>query len=483
MKDWASYLREKASDDVWGAIALDCYAKCEGQHPGESPGNFLDWLMDAAFSPAANFKSFHRVFFSVAVRMLGSDYDRLSEKTFRLAKKLQREMTREEVDGLVSDYRTFGMAQAINSRLERTLEVNGVIRNPGHRATRIIHISDLHFGGQHDPRKFAGVDQQFSRVDYFTAFLRENVQAGSEFDLIVISGDVTSVSAEDEYEEFVHFLEEIERVGAIRGGRFWERVVLVPGNHEVSRLPGGGRGDYLDHFRKFVETLHGQGRLVCSPYSRSSVGACVLGSASKEDIPFALHSFPEVGLEVLSLVSCFYSQGLDHEVVALIESYERLKAQTASGVSLPADAGESIRKYFERRIYLDTGFFSPDYASAVPFQVAKNTSRSSELVLKLAVAHHPATKYFDMDEITESAHGRQLLLGLEKLGFCEYLHGHIHCSPEPSNQAVREIASGTLGGTPTEGMHGFNVLLWDQSPGRPTLERYELRQNRYEKRT
>src|ERR1039457_1255264 len=99
MKDWASYLREKASDDVWGAIALDCYAKCEGQHPGESPGNFLDWLMDAAFSPAANFKSFHRVFFSVAVRMLGSDYDRLSEKTFRLAKKLQREMTREEVDG------------------------------------------------------------------------------------------------------------------------------------------------------------------------------------------------------------------------------------------------------------------------------------------------------------------------------------------------------------------------------------------------
>jgi len=482
MKDWGSYLRAKASEDIWGAIALDCYSKCEGRPPGDSPSSFLDWLVDATFSRELGFTAFHRVFLNVAVRMLGSNYDRLSEKTFRLVEKLEREMTSEEEEGLISDYRTFGMAQAISTRLEKANEVGSGIQTRRRRTVRICHISDLHFGGQHDPRRFSGIDQTFSRVDYFTAFLRESVQAGAEIDLVVISGDVTSVSAEDEYEEFVHFLEEIERVGAIRSGRFWERIVLVPGNHEVSRRPSGGRGDYLGQFRTFVERLHGQGRLVCSPYSRPAEGACVLASASKEEIPFALHSFPEVGLEVLTLVSCFYSQGLDPEVVALIDAYERLKAQTASGVALPADARDSIERYFKRRMYLDIGFFSPDYASAVPFELSKARNCASGPVLKLVVAHHPATKYFEMDEITESAHGKQLLQGLARLGFAEYLHGHIHCAPEPSNQAVREIASGTLGGAPSEGLHGFNILLWEQTPGRPILERYELRQNRYERR-
>ena len=133
-------------------------------------------------------------------------------------------------------------------------------------------------------------------------------------------------------------------------------------------------------------------------------------------------------------------------------------------------------------MYLDAGFFSPDYASAVPFELSKNVSRSSDPVLRLAVAHHPATQYFDMDELTKATHGRGLLQGLAKLGFAEYLHGHIHCAPDPSNQSVREIASGTLGGIPSEGLHGFNILLWDGTPARPALERYELRQNRYERR-
>jgi len=88
--------------------------------------------------------------------------------------------------------------------------------------TRLIHLSDLHFGA-HDPRL---VDAVAARVDE------------ERPDLVVISGDFTQRARTEQFQEACEFLERLRDAG--------HDVLAVPGNHDVP---------LYDVFRRFLSPL------------------------------------------------------------------------------------------------------------------------------------------------------------------------------------------------------------------------------------
>ena len=75
--------------------------------------------------------------------------------------------------------------------------------------TRIVHLSDLHFGA-HDERLVEAVDLQIDRL---------------KPDLVVISGDFTQRARTEQFREACEFLEGLRERG--------HEVLGVPGNHDV----------------------------------------------------------------------------------------------------------------------------------------------------------------------------------------------------------------------------------------------------------
>jgi 3',5'-cyclic AMP phosphodiesterase CpdA len=88
--------------------------------------------------------------------------------------------------------------------------------------TRLIHLSDLHFGA-HDPRL---VDAVAARVDE------------EKPDLVVISGDFTQRARTEQFKLACEFLDRLREAG--------HDVLAVPGNHDVP---------LYDVFRRFLSPL------------------------------------------------------------------------------------------------------------------------------------------------------------------------------------------------------------------------------------
>ena len=112
--------------------------------------------------------------------------------------------------------------------------------------TRLVHLSDLHFGA-HDPAIVSAVERE---VDSAAA------------DLVVISGDFTQRARTEQFEEACRFLERLRDAG--------HEVLAVPGNHDVP---------LYDVLRRFLSPLTRYRRFVdetLCPFHQLS-GAAVLG--------------------------------------------------------------------------------------------------------------------------------------------------------------------------------------------------------------
>ena len=79
------------------------------------------------------------------------------------------------------------------------------------RRTRVLHLSDLHFGSHDDPRLRPGLDGLIERVDP---------------ELIVASGDLTHRGRADQHDRAADFLRGLDRP-----------VFTVPGNHDIPYTP------------------------------------------------------------------------------------------------------------------------------------------------------------------------------------------------------------------------------------------------------
>jgi 3',5'-cyclic AMP phosphodiesterase CpdA len=122
----------------------------------------------------------------------------------------------------------------------------------------IIHISDPHFGTMERDGKLTQmhrfIDGQYSRK-LSEHLMREFKSANSHFLfdtsklLLVISGDLTYRARAEEFERVREFLEEV-RTGI---GIPHERVVIVPGNHDVDWL--GSKQDVTRRFDNYIGFL------------------------------------------------------------------------------------------------------------------------------------------------------------------------------------------------------------------------------------
>lgn len=121
--------------------------------------------------------------------------------------------------------------------------------------TRLIHLSDLHFGA-HDPRLVDSVEEQ--------------VNAHGP-DLVVISGDFTQRARTEQFQEACRFLERLRDSG--------HEVLAVPGNHDVP---------LYDVLRRFLSPLTRYRRFVddtlCPVHETS--GAIVLGINTARSFTF-----------------------------------------------------------------------------------------------------------------------------------------------------------------------------------------------------
>src|SRR5262244_738354 len=89
----------------------------------------------------------------------------------------------------------------------------------------VLHVSDTQFGQYH---RFADQD---SLAAHLVRDLRQLVASGvPPIDLVVFSGDIAEKSVKGEYAQARAFLDKI----LDHTGLAAERVVVVPGNHDVS---------------------------------------------------------------------------------------------------------------------------------------------------------------------------------------------------------------------------------------------------------
>ena len=121
--------------------------------------------------------------------------------------------------------------------------------------TRLIHLSDLHFGA-HDPRLVEAVEERIHE---------------ERPDLVVISGDFTQRARTEQFEEACAFLTRLKDGG--------HEVLGVPGNHDVP---------LYDVLRRFLSPLTRYRRYIDStlcPYHELT-GAAVLGINTARSLTF-----------------------------------------------------------------------------------------------------------------------------------------------------------------------------------------------------
>ena len=103
---------------------------------------------------------------------------------------------------------------------------------PSDRAVTILHLSDMQFGRNHifGRLNLAPLDHSF---DSLAERLRQDLRESQRLvpDLIVVSGDLTEWGMPAEFEHALEFLNRVLAEVALPR----ERVVIVPGNHDINR--------------------------------------------------------------------------------------------------------------------------------------------------------------------------------------------------------------------------------------------------------
>lgn len=486
MKDWKAYIIAQLDSDVWGGIALDYYStqKVKESEPMSSE-DFVDWITKEISPECKDVIEFHRIFLGVAVRLFGSDFDKAMQCSIRLLRKHKETPDLDVCTSFVKHYNDYKVADRFKDLLKKSFDMtsseNGC--EGKEQPVRLCHISDLHFGFFHDSIKYIGIDHEYQKTDHFINFLREEDLNGRKIDLLIISGDITSVAADEEYVQFIKFIEEVKGTKVMPEDDYYERIVLVPGNHEARRGEDYERADYLNNFKEFIESQRDEGLHFSTPYSIENEDLCVIKNASKEKIPYAMHEYPLLQIQVLTLVSSHYAQAIDKEISTLMAGYEELKSEFNSS-GLAGDVFGKLEAYFKKRIWLDKGVFSLDYFGLLRTSLQTYLKEpEGSAFLRIAVAHHNPTNYFGINGIEHTQNAPELLEVLGELGFSYYLHGHIHYNPKPQeSNNVMQLSASTLGGTPLKGFAGFNILEWTPgSKSKCSCDRYELRGNMYEK--
>jgi 3',5'-cyclic AMP phosphodiesterase CpdA len=257
----------------------------------------------------------------------------------------------------------------------------------------VWQLSDIHFGKlnktEPDPRELA---MQIGKIalDY------PNVAP----QIVVVSGDVSSVAAADEFETFHKFCGHLSQ--ALWDKECPERVLVVPGNHDVSWQSDGT----ADQMKGFVDGVAKKGACItpfggaAETFSSGNISVRRLDPRPGTVPPMALVKFGDYDLEVVLMVSGYFSGAVPKEVQ---------KALAALPVSVDA-----LRDLLRR----DEGAVNREYL----FNLAKLPKR--EAGLRVGVIHHNPIQYGI--EVCANKFAPQLLESLYTKEATILLHGHVH---------------------------------------------------------
>ncbi|MCP4660653.1 MAG: AAA family ATPase [bacterium] len=92
----------------------------------------------------------------------------------------------------------------------------------------LLHLSDIQFGRSH---RFGSGEPSETLAETLAEDLTSLAEDHDlQPDLVVVTGDLASWGRHSEFDEALHFLEEIERLLGLRRGR----TIVIPGNHDVN---------------------------------------------------------------------------------------------------------------------------------------------------------------------------------------------------------------------------------------------------------
>jgi predicted phosphodiesterase len=265
----------------------------------------------------------------------------------------------------------------------------------------ILHLSDLQFGRNHRyPKGKDSYQTLFAKLADDLAYLADTHEVAPN--AVVVTGDMAQCSKLDEYKQAAEFFEKL--LAKLKIGK--QRVVIVPGNHDVNwnlckgaRETAAGRGqpfeepcfakfeNYQDFFNQFYDGRH----------------------TFDEEHLFQVYPFPDERVLIAGLNSC------------MRESEEEADHYGWIGVDQARRAAETLDE--------------------------KDPDRQC---LRLAAMHHNFTSGSNLDN-ENLRDADEIRPALEKADFCLVLHGHRHAAGVEQRKSVKArfpltiLATGSAG--------------------------------------
>lgn len=339
----------------------------------------------------------------------------------------------------------------------------------------ICHLSDIHFG-IYENNSFKELDENFSITDSLIEFITIGLKQDEKPHFLVISGDLTSESNDDEYEDFLIFLDNFIKEECFAKCYFDKyseigRTIIIPGNHDVIRelkTEEKYGSDKLKSFKRNItnkeyNTPYGNNKDFCFEIFSKEEGTEKTKKLPKGKwcpIPCAIYYYPEYNILFHSLVSCFNSHKYDRNIQKFYKKYKK--------VVTDINSIKEFEKDLEEIIYNDFGHFPILYRRRIrrtfkEFKEKMNISQDKyKNLIKLAVTHHQVVNLGSKYKNTVGAKETRESLG--KNGVIAILHGHIHdvideeFLPKMWNGRSSFFSSGSISAYCRNAVNKFNMI-------------------------
>jgi len=332
----------------------------------------------------------------------------------------------------------------------------------------ICHISDLHFG-IFENKSFKTIDEDFHLADSLIDFISTHFKEDEKPHFLLISGDLTSISKKSEYKDFLSFIDNFIEEGCFARCYFKkysekDRIIIVPGNHDVVReldIKGKYGGDKIETFKKNIaekgfNTPYGNDKGYCFEINDMELKRLVKSSP----IPCALYYYPEYNIMFLALVSCYLSQKYNPIVLKIYEKFR--------DIDMDEKIFKELEKDIEKIIYDDFGHYPQLYwkktrKTLKEFKKIKgNIKDKYRNLIKFAITHHQVIPMYSKHVCPEGALEMREILG--KYGVVSILHGHLHnileerYIPEKWNGESSFLSCGTVAAYCPNTVNKFNMI-------------------------
>ena len=313
---------------------------------------------------------------------------------------------------------------------------------------RVAHVSDLHFGSHHIAVSENVRPKPSTLANHFYSFIEDIIPP----DFLVISGDISSTSKEEEYLEFKNkfYDKSYKFLSKIKAYNKSDRVLVVPGNHDVDWIIDTETHTIQES--KNIQTF--RQKFYFEWDINTSLGRkdedehifCFSGAQRQDaNLPrCCIYYYEEKNILFLALNSAYYSGEVTDEIKeSLIEITDKY-----------------TRRNIEKRMRVEYGCFDEDYPDYVKNTLRDFRSKYPEIYkkcVKLGVIHHNIRKIAETEE-TKEAH--RLVRVLDKNGFSMILHGHTHAPTVYSdfNSRILEVGVSTLSAGYTLGPRCFYMI-------------------------